>query len=386
MTWEYPPNIVGGLSIHCKGLAEALAKIGEEVDVITVGDRDEVINGVNIYRVSPPYHSHFLTRILLMAEELEKKVGIVDKDYDVIHCHDWMTHFVGANLKHNRKIAYVQSIHSTEMGRCGGINSEDSSLIHHLEWLSTYESCQVITVSRALKEEVCSIFSTPWDKVNVIYNGINPEEFDLNLSYEEKINFRRSIGVHDNEIMLLYVGRLTYQKGVEYLIRAMPILLSKYNIRLVIAGNGDMANYLKDLCNWLNVGHKVNFLGFVNGERLKYLYNSADLTVIPSIYEPFGIVALEAMASGCPVVASSVGGLREIIQHEYNGIWVYPGNPESIAWGVSRVLDDEGLRNYIVKNAKKDAYTKYSWINIAKETVKVYKKAIEMMSYGKPLG
>ncbi|WP_456472471.1 glycosyltransferase family 4 protein, partial [Methanocaldococcus sp.] len=346
----------------------------------------EEINGVNIYRVNPPYHSNFLVRTLLMAEELEKKVGVLKKDYDVIHCHDWMVHFVGANLKHNRGIPYVQSIHSTEMGRCGGINSEDSALIHHLEWLSTYESCQVITVSQSLKEEVCHIFNTPWDKVNAIPNGINPEEFDLNLSYEEKISFRRSIGVNDDEIFLLYVGRLTYQKGVEYLIGAMPILLNKYNVRLVIAGRGEMESYLRDLCNWLNVGHKVNFLGFVNGDRLKYLYNSADITVIPSVYEPFGIVALESMAAGTPVVASSVGGLREIIKHEYNGIWVYPKNPESIAWGVSRVIEDPILRDYIVKNAKKDVYTKYSWENIAKQTVEVYKKSIEMMNYGKSMG
>jgi len=274
---------------------------------------------------------------------------------------------------------YVQSIHSTEIGRCGGLYSDDSKAIHAMEYLSTYESCQVITVSKSLKEEVCSIFNTPEDKVKVIYNGINPWEFDINLSWEEKINFRRSIGVQDDEKMILFVGRLTYQKGIEYLIRAMPKILERHNAKLVIAGSGDMRDYLEDLCYQLGVRHKVVFLGFVNGDTLKKLYKSADVVVIPSVYEPFGIVALEAMAAGTPVVVSSVGGLMEIIKHEVNGIWVYPKNPDSIAWGVDRVLSDWGFREYIVNNAKKDVYEKYSWDNIAKETVNVYKIAMEMM-------
>ncbi|WP_456373203.1 glycosyltransferase family 4 protein [Methanocaldococcus sp.] len=383
ITWEYPPRIVGGLAIHCKGLAEGLARNGHKVDVITVGydlPEYENINGVNVYRVKPISHPNFLTWTLFMAEEMEKKLGILGIDnYDVIHCHDWMTHFVGANLKHACKMPYVQSIHSTEIGRCGGLYSDDSRAIHTIEYLSTYESCQVITVSYSLKEEVCNIFKTPEDKVKVIYNGIDPWEFDIDMSQDEILNFRRSIGVQDDEKMILFVGRLTYQKGVEYLIRAMPKILEKHNVKLVIAGSGDMRNYLEDLSYQLNIRHKVIFLGFVSKEMLKKLYKSSDIVVIPSVYEPFGIVALEAMASGTPVVVSSVGGLKEIIKHEYNGVWVYPKNPDSIAWGVDRVLSDPNFRDYIVKNAKKDVYEKYSWDNIAKETVNVYKIAIEMM-------
>ncbi len=383
ITWEYPPRIVGGLAIHCKGLAEGLARNGHKVDVITVGydlPEYENINGVNVYRVKPISHPNFLTWTLFMAEEMEKKLGILGIDnYDVIHCHDWMTHFVGANLKHACKMPYVQSIHSTEIGRCGGLYSDDSRAIHTIEYLSTYESCQVITVSYSLKEEVCNIFKTPEDKVKVIYNGIDPWEFDIDMSQDEILNFRRSIGVQDDEKMILFVGRLTYQKGVEYLIRAMPKILEKHNVKLVIAGSGDMRNYLEDLSYQLNIRHKVIFLGFVSKEMLKKLYKSSDIVVIPSLYEPFGIVALEAMASGTPVVVSSVGGLKEIIKHEYNGVWVYPKNPDSIAWGVDRVLSDPNFRDYIVKNAKKDVYEKYSWDNIAKETVNVYKIAIEMM-------
>ena len=382
ITWEYPPIMVGGLSVHCKGLAEALVKIGHDVDVITVGydlPEYENINGVNIHRVRPIKHRHFLTWTLFMGNAMEKKLGLLGiHNYDVIHCHDWMTQSVGSNIKHLLNKPYIQSIHSTEMGRCGGIHSEDSKVINDLEWWSTYESHALITVSNSTKEEICSIFNVPWDKVNVIYNGINPGEFDIPMDDQEKNNFKLSIGIQPHEKMILFVGRLVYQKGVEYLIRAVPDIIKTYpNSKVVIAGSGDMWGYLEDLAYQLGCRDKIIFLGFTNGQMLKKLYKSSDLTVIPSIYEPFGIVALEAMASGSPVVASAVGGLKEIVHHEYNGVTVHPNNPDSIAGGVNRVLSDEGFREWTVNNAKKDVYNKYSWEAVAHNTIDVYSKVIK---------
>ncbi|MDK2789873.1 MAG: hypothetical protein PWP15_380 [Methanothermococcus sp.] len=386
VTWEYPPIMVGGLSVHCRGLAEALVRNGHQVDVITVGyelPEYENINGVNVYRVKPIGHNHFLTWATFMANFMEKKLGMLGiNNYDVIHCHDWMTSFVGTNIKHLFNKPYVQSIHSTERGRCGGIHSEDSRAINDIEWWSTYESHAVITVSNSIKSEICGAFDTPWEKVNVIYNGINPWEFDIPLSDYDRNEFRMNLGVHPHEKMILFVGRLVYQKGVEYLIRAFPKILNSHpDSKLVIAGTGDMKDYLEGIASQLGCRDRVIFLGFTNGDSLKKLYKCADICVIPSVYEPFGIVALEAMAAGTPVVASSVGGLSEIIQHEHNGVWVYPENPDSIAWGVNRVLSDWGFKEYIVSNAKHDAYTKYSWDVIANHTVDVYHKVSEMTKY-----
>ncbi|AEH07155.1 glycosyltransferase family 4 protein [Methanothermococcus okinawensis] len=381
ITWEYPPIMVGGLSVHCKGLAEALVRAGHDVDVITVGyelPEYENINGVNVHRVKPIGHPNFLTWATFMAHFMEKKLGSLGVDnYDIIHCHDWMTHFVGSSVKHLLNKPYIQSIHSTEQGRCGGIYSDDSRAINDIEWWSTYESHAVITVSNSIKEEICSTFNTPWDKVNVIYNGINPWEFDIPMDDNEKNEFRAHIGIQPYEKMILFVGRLVYQKGVEYLIRATPKILEQHpNSKIVIAGSGDMRGYLEDLAFQLGCRDKILFLGFVGGDMLKKLFKSADVAVIPSVYEPFGIVALEAMAAGAPVVASSVGGLKEIIQHEHNGVLVYPKNPDSIAWGVNKVLSDEGFKEWIVNNAKHDVYTKYSWDVVANRTVDVYNKVI----------
>ena len=381
ITWEYPPIMIGGLSVHCKGLAEALVRAGHEVDVITASHNlteYENINGVNIHRVNPIGHHNFLNWASFMANSMVKKLGMLGApSYDIIHCHDWMTYFVGTSVKHLLNKPYIQSIHSMEYGRCGGIHSEDSRVINEIEWLSTYESNAVITVSNSMKHELCSMFNVPHDKVNVIYNGINPEEFDIPMDNHEKNEFRKSFGVQPHEKMVLFVGRLVYQKGVEYLIKAFPKILEQHpDSKLVIAGAGDMRGYLEELAWNMGYGDKVVFLGFIDGMTLKKLYRTTDVAVIPSIYEPFGIVALEAMAGGAPVVVSDVGGLSEIIQHEYNGVRAYIKNPDSIAWGVNRILSDEGFRNWIVNNAKHDVYTKYSWDAIAQNTINVYNESI----------
>ncbi|WP_011976937.1 glycosyltransferase family 4 protein [Methanococcus maripaludis] len=384
VTWEYHPIMVGGLAVHCKGLSEALVRAGNEVDVITVGydlPEYEEVNGVNVYRVKPISHNNFLTWAMFMANSLEKKIGSLGvENYDVIHCHDWMTSFVGSNLKHTAKKPYVQSVHSTERGRCGGINSEDSIAINDAEWWGSYESNQLIAVSHSTKDEMCYGFNTPWEKVNVIYNGVNPWEFDIDGNDNEKYNFRRSLGLSDNENMILFVGRLAYQKGVEHLIRGFQkFLIGHPSSKLIVAGEGHMQGHLEHIAWTLGCRDRVIFLGFKNGNFLKKLYKYADACVIPSVYEPFGIVALEAMAAGTPVVASDIGGLSEIINHEYNGVKVYPRDADSIAWGLDRVISDWGFREWIIKNAKHDAYTKYSWDAIANQTVQVYKRAIEMM-------
>ncbi len=383
ITWEYPPMMVGGLAVHCKGLAEALVRLGHTVDVITFSydlPEYENINGVNVYRIKPIKHPSFLTWSSFMANAMIKKLGLLNcNSYDVIHCHDWMAYFVGSATKHLLNKPYVQSIHSTEYGRCGGINSDDSRAINEIEWLSTYESNVVITVSNSMKVELNSLFGVPEDKVHTIYNGINPAEFDIHMDPYEKEQFRNSIGIQPHEKMILFVGRLVYQKGIEYLIYALPKILEQHpSSKLVIAGAGGMEEHLRKLANDIGCGDKVIFLGFIDNLTLHKLYCSCDVTVIPSVYEPFGIVALEAMASGAPVVVSDVGGLGEIIQHEENGVKVFPKNPESIAWGVNKILSDEGFKNWIVNNAKKDVYEKYSWDVIAKNTVKVYDKAINM--------
>ncbi|MBP2172531.1 glycosyltransferase family 4 protein [Methanococcus voltae] len=384
LTWEYPPLIVGGLSIHCKNLAEALVKMGHEVDVITTGEvmyssKPELVNGVNIYRVKPMIKEgeDFLSWSLLMASEMEKKLGDLEIDkYDLIHCHDWMTSKVGINLKYLLNKPYVQSIHSTEYGRCSGINSKISEIINEMEFLSVFEADEVITVSNASKKELCGIFSAPDNKIHTIYNGINLSEYCINQDSDELSEFRDELGIKNDDYMLLYVGRLEHQKGVNYLIRAFRILADKYkNLKLVLVGEGSQHDYLKSLSENLCCNNNMIFTGFKNGDELKKLYCCADICVVPSIYEPFGLVALESMASETPIVVSNTGGLSEIVNSK-NGIKVEPKNPKKLAVAISKLLENNEFRNNIINNAKNDLLN-YSWDNIAYNTSKVYKKAVK---------
>ncbi len=171
------------------------------------------------------------------------------------------------------------------------------------------------------------------------------------------------------------MGRLVPQKGVEHLIHAVPKIVWRHpEAKFVIVGEGWLKGHLEYLARSTGHGWKIRFTGFLPDSEVIALMTSADVLVVPSIYEPFGIVALEGMAAGVPVVASQIGGLAEVVEHDRTGILVYSRNPESIAWGVDRVLSDPDHSRWLTKNAREIIQKAYSWEGIAKKTVEVYKE------------
>ena len=181
----------------------------------------------------------------------------------------------------------------------------------------------------------------------------------------------------DNEKIILYVGRLVYEKGVQYLISAMPKILERYHdSKLIIAGKGGMIDELRGQVNYLGIQNKVYFTGYLDHKTLCKMYKCADVSVFPSTYEPFGIVALEAMLAGVPVVVSDVGGLNEIVEHGINGMKSYAGNPNSLADSILSLLYNPQLCANVVKQAKLDVKSKYNWTKIAQDTHFTYQKAI----------
>ena len=181
----------------------------------------------------------------------------------------------------------------------------------------------------------------------------------------------------DNEKIILFMGRLVYEKGVQHLIASMPKILSKYNdVKLVIAGKGGMLEELKEEARALGIENKVCFAGYMKGKDVQKLYKAADISVFPSTYEPFGIVALEAMLSENPIVVSDIGGLNEIVQHRENGMKSYCGNANSIADSVLELLFDHQLCANMVKKAKNKVRNEYNWNKIAQDTHFTYQKAI----------
>lgn len=380
LTWEFPPRIVGGVARHCHGLAKALAHKESDVHVITLGFPGapgyEEINGVSVHRFPIELgHPNFITWTLLFNHFLEKGLSDLSQKVklDLIHVHDWLTAPSGISFKHFMNKPLVITVHSTEHGR-SSLHSPDSYTIDGIEWWSTYEANKIIVASHSMKGEVCGHFHVPAEKVEIIPNGIDVTKFDMSTDRQA---VRRRYDVQSHEKLVLCVGRLVPQKGIEYLIRAIPAIADRYpQAKFIFVGEGWMRDYLESVSR--STGHhwKIKFTGFIPDQELTALMTSADVLVIPSVYEPFGIVALEGMAAGVPVVASQVGGLAEVIEHDRTGVFVYPRNPDSIAWGVGHVLSNPDHANWITKNASEKVQKTYSWEAIADRTVDIYKEAL----------
>ena len=383
LTWEYPPRIVGGIARVVHDLSKRLIKDGHEVTVVTYRDSADVPEyendkGVNVYRVDNYmiHPNNFIDWIMqLNFNMLSKATEIINKEggFDVIHAHDWLVTYAAKSLKNAYDIPIVATIHATEAGRNSGIHDETQRYINDTEWLLTYEATEVIENSNYMKNEIQRLFGLPFDKINVIPNGINLSNF---TGIERDYDFRRQYAM-DNEKIILYVGRLVYEKGVQHLIAAMPKILSNYNdAKLIIAGRGGMMDELRAEASNLGLNDKIYFTGYLNSKQVQKMYKCADVAVFPSTYEPFGIVALEAMLAGVPTVVSDVGGLDEIVTHGVDGMKSYAGNANSIADSVTALLYDHQLATNVSKKAKQKVKDQFNWEKIAQDTHFTYEKAI----------
>ncbi|MGQ9468285.1 MAG: glycosyltransferase family 4 protein [Nitrososphaerales archaeon] len=380
LTWEYPPRIIGGISRHVEGLSEALVRKGLEVHIVTPdfpgAPYEENVKGVYVHRVSVETPApDFSTWAMLMNHYLVKRAADIANSIDgfeLVHVHDWLVALAGIEAKHFLNADLITTLHSLEFKRAGSISSPFSRMVDSIEWWSTYESKMIIVCSGSMKRDLMYKFNIPEEKVKVIPNSIDNSKFDIHV---DKNAVRSRYGVYDNERLVLFLGRLTSQKGCEHLIKAMHHLPPHLNAKLIIVGDGWMRSDLEREVFSSGLGWRVKFTGFLPDSEVVQLLKSADVLVVPSVYEPFGIVALEGMAAGVPVVASNVDGLYEVIKHDYNGVHVYPRDPSSIAWGINRVLSDASYAQWLVKNAKSNILERYNWDFIASVTIDVYKRA-----------
>jgi len=380
ISWEYPPRIVGGIARHCEGLAKALSSLRHEVHIFTLdfpGAPDyEETQGIKVYRTrSEVGHPNFLTWVLLFNHFIEKRLADVSRvvDFDVLHLHDWLTAPSTIAYKHLIKKPMVFTAHSTEHGR-SGLHIPDSFTIDGIEWWATYEANKIIVTSGSMKGEVCGHFHVPDKKVEVIPNAIDLSKYQGSV---DRWAVRSRYGIQPHERLVLCVGRLVPQKGIEYLLHAVPILARRRpDAKFIIVGDGWYRDHLEWVANTTGQRWKITFTGFISDSDLVALTKSADALVVPSVYEPFGIVALEGMAAGAPVVASQVGGLTEFIEHDRTGVFVYPRNPESIAWGIEHVLSNPDHAKWLAQNAAEVVQKTYGWEAIAKRTSRVYEEVI----------
>lgn len=382
LTWEYPPRVVGGIARVVYDLSRTLLKDGHEVTVVTYREGDapyfEDDKGVKVYRVDNYMinPNNFIDWILQMNFSMVAKANELIAEqgkFDVIHAHDWLVANAARTIKNSYHIPIVSTIHATEAGRNSGIHDETQRYINDTEWMLTYESSEVVVNSNYMKNELQRLFGLPYEKINVIPNGVNLNLFN---GIERDYTFRRKFAM-DNEKIILFMGRLVYEKGIQHLIAAMPKILNGYHdAKLVICGKGGMIDELKAQVNAMGIANKVYFAGYLNGKDVQKMYKAADIAVFPSTYEPFGIVALEAMLSENPIVVSDIGGLNEIVEHRENGMKSYTGNANSIADSILELLYDHKLCADITKKAKNKVRNEYNWSKIAQDTHFTYQKAI----------
>lgn len=383
LSWEYPPRIVGGISRVVYYLAKELGAAGHQVTVLTMTDENllpfQHDGVVSVYRV-PAWSVRPITFIdSIMQMNMEMVAAGVrlmqnGEKFDVLHMHDWLVAFAGKTLLSLYPfMTGVATIHATEYGRNAGIHNDVQNYISSVEKKLVTEISKTIIVNSAyMKNEVLRLFQPELSSIDVISNGI-----DLNRYDDVKVDqgFRRTHAL-DTEKIVFFVGRLTYEKGVYVLMDAIPKILARYqDVKFVIAGKGQELDALKQRAWNMGIAHRVDFPGFISDNELLCMYRIADIAVFPSLYEPFGIVALEGMVARLPVVVSDIGGLDEIIEDRRNGMKFPAGNSDRLAESVVTLLNDEPLRASIGENAYRTIEERFLWPHIAGLTIKTYERA-----------
>ena len=320
--------------------------------------------------------NNFIDWVMQLNFNMIAKAGeIISKDgkFDIIHAHDWLVAYSAKALKDAYDIPMCATMHASESGRNSGIHDQTQKYINDTEWMLTYEATEVIVNSNYMKREMQRLFGLPFEKISVIPNGIN---MNMYSGIEKDYDFRRKFAA-DNEKIIMCAGRLVYEKGFQHLIAAAPKILSGYNdSKFIVAGKGGMMDELKSQVNYLGINNKVYFTGQLSYKELCKMYKIADVAVFPSTYEPFGMVAIEAMYAGVPTVVSDIGGLNEIVEHGVDGMKSYAGNANSIADSVLALLYNHQLADNVSKNAKIKVKNLYNWNKIAQDTHFIYQKAI----------
>ena len=410
LVYEYPPKIVGGLGTYAAEITRKFVLMDHDVTVFTMNDDTrslptrEIWRGIEIHR---PLHIdvsdslpdvlaedirkwgrginlfskilvyNYLSALKLVNELIRKEAF----KYDFIVAHDWLSAISGITIKKELGLPFAFHVHSTEKGRTLGNGSE---VVSNIELRGAKAADLIVTVSYAMKDELTKL-DFPKEKIQVCHNGVDEQKYNpetVNAGQSRKL--RDSYGIKDEDSMILFIGRLVGVKGVDRLIMAMPhVLQKKPNTKLVVVGLGDLQDYLFNLVKTMRLEDSVKFrFDFIPEEERILHYAACDVAVFPSLYEPFGIVVLEAMSMERPVVVGGAGvsGMREIVipcGDEQCGYHVNPSNPTDIAWGIVSALENPERIKWLGKNGRRRVLNDFTWDKIAGKTIALYEKIIK---------
>ncbi len=291
---------------------------------------------------------------------------------DVVHGHDWLVAQASVLLQEAAGLPFMLTVHATESGRQRGVLMTDLSRdIDSTEEWAVRHADGVIVCSEYMRDEVTDLFGRSTDGIHVIPNGIDPDEW---TSTEGR---RRAARRQHGRPLIAFAGRLEVEKGVQTLIDAMPILRTTVpDARAVVIGAGAADRDLRAHARRRRLGEAVTFAGFVSEADLRAIVSAADAAVVPSLYEPFGFVALEAMALGAPLVVSRTGGLAEIVDEGRTGWEFSPGDPADLAAALAQVLSDRSEARRRARAARADLAERFGWAVIADRTDDAYRELI----------
>ena len=388
-SWEYPPVIEGGLGRHVRKLSEELARGGVEVHVVTRGGGRlpgvQTRRGVVVHRVrEPPFPRNvelFLRwvadmneHMLALGSELAERGG-----FDLIHSHDWLVADGAERLAAAAELPWLVTIHATEFGRHQGwVQLHPQSQIHANERRMARHADHVITCSEYMAGHVSRLFGVAPERITAIPNGIDPRELEpvegAALADEAALRARFA---RPDDLLVLMVGRLVYEKGFHLALDALaPIARARGNVRFVVAGTGGAEAELKRQARRRGRSRHGTFLGWVGDDMLHALYRAAEVCIVPSIYEPFGLVALEAMASGCLAVVADTGGLREVVPGDgTGGLRFRARDAEALREILEQVLTDDAARARLAAEGREHAL-RFDWAEVARHTLGVYRSLV----------
>jgi len=381
LSWEYPPIVEGGLARHVRKLSEQLVAQGADVHVLTRGGgrlaARESRHGVIVHRVREPDFPKddldaFISWVDHMNEDMRAAGAELLEEIEpqLVHSHDWLVAGAARRLARDAGVPWLVTVHATEYGRHQGwVDKHPQAHIHGVERRMVRDADHVITCSHYMRRHVADVFRVPAAKVTAIPNGIDPSDLQ---PVADLPRLRARYAAPDERLILL-VGRLVHEKGFHLALDALPGLIDRLgNVRFLVAGSGTAEAELEEQAERLGLMEHGSFVGWTGDDELNSLYRIADLCLVPSIYEPFGLVALEAMASGCPCLVADTGGLREVVPGGRRvGLRFRAKDSKALGRMAETLLTDDALRDRLVAEAGEHVL-RFDWADVARQTAELY--------------
>ncbi len=384
VSWEYPPVMYGGLGRHVHALSAALVAAGHDVVVLTQGPA-----GTPVTQAGSPTTPRVVRAVLADdAPDVYRETGafvqalqpalasaavahLLGWTPDLVHGHDWVVAEAAATVAERAGVPLVATVHATESGLYGGhVNTPFSRWRHSTERDLVARSARTIVCSSAMRDEVVTALDADKSRVVVVPNGVDVQAWSSTAPGRQAA--RRTLGLTDVPMVVL-VGRLEHEKGAHDALDALALLAAEGPPpHLVLVGDGARADDLHAQAARLGLSDNVHMTGRLADRSVADLVGAADLALVPSRYEPFGLVALEAMAAGTPVVATTTGGLRDVVADGVTGIAVPPADPAALAAAMRRLLDDAQTRRDLSEAASEQVDEQFGWAAVAASTAAVY--------------